>query len=139
MEKRDFIMEQIKQFGRVLGMILAGILRLKEKGKSGEIHRYVENEMMDHLHVSFQNMADLSDDQFVNMIMREIKLPSEGMETLAEIFYELGEIQESDDLQYKYLARSLFIYEYLSEQCQTYSLSWKININYIKDIFNPDR
>ncbi|MFC2124204.1 hypothetical protein ACFLU5_05280 [Bacteroidota bacterium] len=138
MEKRDFIMEQIKQFGRVLGMILAGILRLKEKGKSGEIYRYVENEMMDHLHVSFQNMADLSDDQFVNMIMREIKLPSEGMETLAEIFYELGEIQESDDLQYKYLARSLFIYEYLSEHSQTYSLSWKNKINYIKDILNPD-
>ena len=138
MEKRDYIMEQIKQLGRVLGMILAGILKLKERGKYSEIHRYVENEMKDQLDLNFHHLADLSDDQFINTMIRERKLSLEGVETLAEIFLELGEIQESDDLKYKYLKRALFIYEFLSENSETYSLSWTYKIKYIKDLMNPD-
>lgn len=138
MEKRDYIMEQIKQLGRVLGMILAGVLKLKESGKSSEIHSYVEDEMRDQLNLNFQNMADLSDDRFIHMMIRERKLSLEGIETFAEIYIELGEIQESDDLKHKYLTRALFIYEFLSENSETYSLSWTNKINYIKELLNPD-
>jgi hypothetical protein len=138
MEKRDYIMEQIKQFGRVLGMILAGILRLKESGKSSEIHSYVENEMKDHLNLNFLNMAELTDNQFIDMMIHEKKLSFEGIETFAEIFIELGEIQESESLRQKYLTRALFIYEFLTENSETYSITWSNKINRINELLNPD-
>ncbi len=136
MERRDYFMDQIKQLGRVLGMILSSILKLKNAGKSDEIIKYVENTFRDELKLDLQNMADLSEEQFISRIIQEKKLSDEGLETMADIFYELGEIQESVEFQEKYLIRSLFIFEYLSNNSQTYSLSWIYKIKKIKEVLN---
>ena len=138
MELRDYFMDQIKRFGKALGMILSGILKLKRDGNFDEAFNYAEKAFRNDLKLDIKNMVDMSDDEFIKRIIVEKKLQDKGMETLAEILYELGEVQKTEGIEHMYLIRSLFIYEYLSENSQTYSLLWQNKINKIRNVLGTD-
>jgi len=132
MERRDYFMDQIEQLGRALGIILAGIFKLKRAGNPGEVFNYTEEAFRNDLKLDIKNIIEMSDDDFIERFIIEKKLADEGLESLAEIFYELGELQDPDDPDQTYLTRSLFIYEYLSDNSSTYSLAWQNRIKNIK-------
>lgn len=136
MERRDYLMDQIEQMGKVLGMVLSRILGLKTEGNSEEVIEYAVKSLREKVDMNIKAIALCPNDQFKEKYLTKKLLNNEGMENLANILFELGKEINNIAERKKFLTKSLYIYQHLVDHSQTFSLIWYDQINSIKNELN---
>jgi hypothetical protein len=135
MEQEDRLKKQIDQLGKVLGKILADLMRLKNQGDASI--------SIDSIFVAFKTELDLNLEEIIEWPAEELveKLKTEKgftplhLELLADILYNL-EDGSNPARQYDCLERALTIYEYTQLIDNNYSMDRMNKINRIKTFLN---
>jgi hypothetical protein len=135
MEQEDRLKKQIDQLGKVLGKILADLMRIKNQGNASI--------GIDSIFVAFKTELDLNLEEIIEWPADELieKLKTEKgftplhLELLADILYNL-EDGSDPARQYDCLERALTIYEYTQLIDHNYSIDRMNKINRIKTFLN---
>ncbi|MFY0654728.1 MAG: hypothetical protein JXQ96_22025 [Cyclobacteriaceae bacterium] len=130
MERRDFIKDQIEDFGRVLGKLLMKLVGAKGPGDVEQSTHVVEQALSSELDLDLAELLEKDNDDFIQTLVHDLDISDDNLGRLAELIWEIGK-NKLADISKKHFEKSLAIYQYLSNHSQTYSLVW---INKIKKL-----
>jgi hypothetical protein len=137
MEQEDYLMRQINQFSRVLGMLLAGLLGIKNQGEINEAIDASDQVLKKELNLNFDDLVSIPVNSFIRTLLELKKFNTDNLEKLADILTIAAEEQGSGVLDsekaIKLNERALIIYEYVEESGSTYSFDRQSKINKIKE------
>ncbi len=128
MEQRDYLLKQMEQLGRVLGMILAKLLDLKGNGTATTTA--VNQIFTEESGVDLAQLQAIEDSELVETLKREMNFDNANLEKLADIFLTMAEMTDDKPL-YK---KSLAIYTYLERTEKTYSFERNLRIQKIESL-----
>jgi hypothetical protein len=137
MEQEDYLMRQINQFSRVLGMLLAGLLGIKNQGEINEAIDASDQVLKKELNLNFDDLVSIPVNSFIRTLLELKKFNTDNLEKLADILAIAAEEQGSgvmdSEKAIKLNERALIIYEYVEESGSTYSFDRQSKINKIKE------
>jgi len=118
MESKDYLEREFDRFGQVLGRMLAFLLGLQKAEKTIEAHHYLEENLKKELALGLDDLVNLPDDSFINILKNEKYFNNNNLLTLAEILSELAEKFDSDHSNFTEQCRTkcLIIYDYLEKE-----------------------
>ncbi|MBL4559553.1 MAG: hypothetical protein JKX79_01075 [Labilibaculum sp.] len=122
MERRDLIKEEIEQFGRVLGMIIADFIGLKARGEVTQGIEISKKELKEELNIDIDKLIDLSNNELIKYF-KDHKLTAEHIELIADYLFKITESYTSAGKQEtkKYLEKVLYLYDMADVFSQTIS------------------
>lgn len=122
MERRDLIKDEIEQFGRVLGIIIANFLRLKSKGEVTQGIEISKKELKNELDIDIDKLIDLSEVE-LKKYLTDHKLTAEHIELIADYLLNIAESNTLTGKQEtkKHLKKVLCLYDMADEFSQTIS------------------
>lgn len=85
MERRDFLLDQIEQLGKVLGKILEGFFNQKEPDKINEAAKTAEVQLKEQLDIDVKRMLSATESELAD-IVHQRKLKAEHIDVLANYF-----------------------------------------------------
>jgi hypothetical protein len=85
MERRDFLLDQIEQLGKVLGKILEGFFNQKEPDKINEAAKTAEVQLKEQLDIDVKRMLSATESELANYVHQR-KLKAEHLDVLANYF-----------------------------------------------------
>jgi hypothetical protein len=137
MEQEDYLMRQINQFSRVLGMLLAGLLGIKNQGEINEAIDASDQVLKKELNLNFDDLVSIPVNSFIRTLLDLKKFNADNLEKLADILAIAAEEQGfgvmDSEKAIKLNERALIIYEYVEESGSTYSFDRQSKINKIKE------
>jgi hypothetical protein len=114
MQEEDWIIRQINQLGRVLGIILADLIGLKNQGQMGEGIEAAEQALKNELNLNIDDLTSIPAEKFIKTLQEGNKLSDENFDKLADIFFliaeELDQGGTDNEKKKKLYERSLTIY-----------------------------
>ena len=133
MEERDYLKRQLDQFGRVLGMLIARLLKTNPEGQM-ESQAFVNQALNEELQLDIPKIIDIESKYLLFTLTNEKNLSNENLEKLAYLFLLLTEDEDnlSESERKNLLQKSLIIYEYLQAASDTFSFERHTNIERIK-------
>jgi hypothetical protein len=140
MEKRDYLMDQIEQLGRVLGHILVQLLGLKSEGRVSDGINIANQTLKTELDIDIDELLAIPNESFTAFLVDKMKFSISHMEQLAEIFTEIADaLSQSEPFSEK--ARNLYlrclgIYNYLNDNDLTYSIDRQSKIERIRSMLS---
>jgi len=136
LEKKDYLIRQISQLGRVLGKILASLLGLKASGQVNSGIEAANLELKNESGLNFDELASIPFESFVGKFPSAGKLNCDNFEMLADILFLLAEELNGSDPDFekrkRLLERSLEIYEYINAVSLVYSVERSLKIEKLK-------
>lgn len=96
MEKRDYLLDQIEQMGKVIATLLTGFLGLKSQGKVSLAIEVTTQQMKEELDVDTELIMSLSEKD-LKSYFEERKVMQHHLDKLAIYFLEVGEALYGDD------------------------------------------
>lgn len=122
MEKRDLIKDQIEQFGRVLGKILADFLGLKSSGLVEQGIEVASEQLKSNFDIDIDELITLPIKE-LKRYLAERKISTGHVEILGKYLLEIGESKISNDKKKAnlYLTRSLELLDLEDELSNTIS------------------
>jgi len=122
MERRDLIKDEIEQFGRVLGVIIANFLGLKAKGEVIQGIEISKKELKNELDIDIDKLIDLSNNDLIKYLA-DHKLTAEHIELIADFLLKIVESNTLTGKQdtKKYLEKVLYLYDMADVFSQTIS------------------
>jgi len=134
----DYLLRQFEQMGRVLGLILARLMGLKNSGRVDEGIGFTNQTLKDELDLDLDHLLEIPDNELVKYLLDEKKFGPANLEQLAEILLLIADGSDSglihNELRVKYYAKCLAILNYLEVSETTYSLDRHLKIERIKAI-----
>ncbi|MEM6264466.1 MAG: hypothetical protein AAGI38_18265 [Bacteroidota bacterium] len=121
MERRDILMDQIEQFSRALGTILARFMGLKEDQNTQAAMAVVHQDLQTELNVDMEQLTRLEGKELTEYI-GTLKLTAEHLDHLAKYLYEVGTLmkqEEQDQLAQLYFAAAKRLLDRAFEQSTT--------------------
>jgi len=108
----------------MLAKMLARLLGLKEHGKTEEIKSEVNDAMKKYMGIELSDLAEMSEEDFLNCIQANLKNKPEEAELLADILKVHAEtIKEKDKMYEQKTYRKLkVLYEYAISADKNYSI-----------------
>ncbi len=85
MERRDFLLDQIEQLGKVLGKILEGFFNQKEPDKINEAAKTAEVQLKEQLDMDVNQMLNATESELANYVNQR-NLKAEHIDVLANYF-----------------------------------------------------
>jgi hypothetical protein len=135
MENEDRLKKQIDQMGKVLGKILADLLRIKNQGDASMSIETIFVSFKTELDLDLEDIIECPPDQLIEKLSKEKGFTHIHLELLADILYNL-EDGTYPTRQYDCLERALTIYEYTQMMDNNYSFERMNKINRIKTFLN---
>ncbi|MDF2453232.1 MAG: hypothetical protein K0S26_2736 [Bacteroidota bacterium] len=123
MHKRDYLVKQFEEFGRVMGVILG----LRKENKFSELSELLSESVKKYTPTEIDYVESMKDEILIDILTQEKKLTDEQLKMLGDLLFEKGNYYsathtteiESNNC-YK---KSLVIYLFLKEHATlTYSL-----------------
>lgn len=135
MEERDYLKRQFDQFGRILGQLIARLLKLKSEGQT-ESFVFVNQALTDELQLDIPQIINIESEFLLFTLIHDKKLNDDNLDKLAYLFLLLAEDADNlnDNERKNLLEKSLLIYEYLQGTSDTFSFDRHINMEKIKTI-----
>ncbi len=138
MEQEDYIKRQIEQLGKVLGKLLADLIRLKTSGRMSDGIEEADQALKTELDLDITSLTLIPAEAFLSSLLAVRKFNDKHFEQLADILFLIAEelyTSHSDSLRMKKLyERSLIIYEVLDKTSSTYSFERHMKIEKIKKV-----
>ena len=133
MEERDYLKRQLDQLGRVLGMLIARLLKTNPEGQI-ENQSFVNQALNNELQLDIPTIIDMESEYLLFTLTNEKNVNNDNLEKLAYLFLLLAEDEDNlNEIERKnLLKKSLIIYEYLQETSDTFSFERHTNIEKIK-------
>lgn len=133
-EKRDYLMIQIEELGRVLGKVLAQILGIKSSVKvhvhDSEITQVFLNETI----LDFSFILNSPKNEFEAYISGKFSDQSDLYLCLAEILYEIAEIESNIQKKIELYEKAHILYQLSIDISKTFNLEVFNKIKSINDI-----
>ncbi len=127
MLKRDYLVKQFEEFGKVMAVLLG----LKRDGKFSELSSLIFDSAIKYTSTEIDFVESLKNDELVSMLTQEKKLSDEQLKMLADLLFEKASFystNNSDELQsdncYK---KSYLIYSFLKEHA---TLNYSLDMHY---------
>ncbi|MEI7492720.1 MAG: hypothetical protein WCK92_15065 [Bacteroidota bacterium] len=138
MEQEDYIKRQIEQLGKVLGKLLADLIRIKTSGRMSDGIEEADQALKTELDLDITSLTLIPAEAFLSSLLAVRKFNDKHFEQLADILFLIAEelsTSHSDSLRMKKLyERSLIIYEVLDKTSSTYSFERHMKIEKIKKV-----
>jgi hypothetical protein len=130
MKQDDYFLKQIDLLGRVLGKILAELLKLKSKVEVIEMSAFTSQTLKSELDIDLDELVSMTDIAMIQFLQNEKNFNHNHLEKIAEILYLID--FDSDNTKDLILKKSLVILEFLDRTSTTYSLERISKIELIK-------
>ncbi|MBN2614051.1 MAG: GNAT family N-acetyltransferase [Bacteroidales bacterium] len=123
MEKRDYLLDQIEQMGKVIAALLSGFLGLKAQGKAALALEVSRRQMREEVDIDIELILNLSEKE-LKRYLKERKLIQHHLDKLALYFLEIGESLQEDNRNEAgmYLLKARQLLELSAEFTRTLSL-----------------
>lgn len=127
MLKRDYLVKQFEEFGKVMAVLLG----LKRDGKFSELSSLIVDSAIKYTSTEIDFVETLKNDELVSILTEEKKLSDEQLKMLADLLFEKASYystNNSDELQsdncYK---KSYLLYSFLKEHA---TLNYSLDMHY---------
>jgi hypothetical protein len=111
--EKDFLMRYFNQ----LGIVLAKILGLKNKGKFEEANQMIEDSLADFGLMIPEEYLSMDDSIFIAEITGTLGLNKDQIRALSELLFEKGDIERlsgKEDSARNFLSKTLILLDYLT-------------------------
>ena len=129
--EKDYLMRYFNQ----LGVVLARILGLKDKGRFEEANEVIENSLLDFGLKTPEEYINLNPADFLFKLKATQNLNDGQIKILAELLFQKGEVERglsNSGIDKKYYSRALILLEYITDNEKVYSLERGQKIDWIK-------
>ncbi len=122
MEQRDWLLNEIERFGRVLGKIVSDFLGLKTQETMIKSISVYNKRLKDELEIDVDDLV-LMTKKSLEELVRNRNINTEQMETLSRYFEKIGVINMkfNSEIAEKYLLKSIELLELADETSETIS------------------
>jgi len=128
MHKRDYLVKQFEEFGKVMAILLG----LKKDGNIPEYLDLINESVKKYTQTELEFVESIDDDQLITILTAEKKLNDEQLKMLADLMYEKAEyhLNQSQELEATNCYKKAYsIYLFLKENATlTYSLDMHYKI-----------
>lgn len=133
MEKRDYLMHQIEQMGKVLAQVVATFLRLKSKGKVEEGIHTSNEQLQTELDIDMESLAGL-DKTALKDFFADRKFTSAHLKTFSNYMEEVGKsiVVQQPERGIRFLKMAIQILELADEMTGTFSFERMQRIENLK-------
>ena len=133
MLKRDYLIKQFEEFGKVLGVILG----LKKEGSLSELNDLLNASAQKYASTEIDYVESIPDDILIKTLTEEKKLSDEQLKMLGDLLFEKAEYylkNDSPEAQsnncYK---KAYLIYQFLNNSA---TLTYSLDMHYKLEILN---
>lgn len=127
MHKRDYLVKQFEEFGKVIGVLLG----LKKEGKFSELSEIINESVKKYTSTEIDYVESLTNENLIEILTQEKKLTDEQLKMLADLLFEKGNYYSATDATesnstncYK---KSLVIYTFLKDHA---TLNYSLDMHY---------
>jgi hypothetical protein len=92
MLKRDYLVKQFEDFGKVLGSLLG----LKNAGKFEELESLINNSTLKFTQLEIEDVETYNNETLLDTLTQDKKLTDEQLKMLGDLLYEKGEYYLND-------------------------------------------
>jgi hypothetical protein len=128
--EKDFLMRYFNQ----LGIVLAKILGLKNKGKFEEANQMIEDSLADFGLMIPEEYLSMDDSIFIAEITGTLGLNKDQIRALSELLFEKGDIERlsgKEDSARNFLSKTLILLDYLTGIEKVFSFEREDRIKWI--------
>jgi predicted ATP-grasp superfamily ATP-dependent carboligase len=136
MHKRDYLVKQFEEFGKVMAILLG----LKREGNSSELNDLISESVKKYTSTEIDFVESMINENLIDILTTEKKLNDEQLKILADLLYEkadyYSETQQNQGLNsdaincYK---KSYLIYLFLKEHA---TLTYSLDMHYKLEILS---
>jgi hypothetical protein len=138
MEKRDYLIDQIEQFGQALAMIFSKLMDFRSQGKVPEAIEMTSLSLKTVLNLNLNELLAIPTDEFVFRMKENKKFNYANLELLADILLHVADEtagSNPDSMQSLNLYdKALKVYIYLNERDLTFSFERQSKIERIESL-----
>mgnify|MGYP001575692984 CR=1 FL=1 len=121
-EKRDYLMMQIEELGRVLGKILTHILDLKSSTNVIDYKQEISQIFLSETIVDFPFILNSCKNEFEDYISDKFSNHSELYVSLAQILYELSGLESNNQKKIELYEKALILYQLSIDISKTFNV-----------------
>lgn len=140
MEKRDYILRQIDQLGRVLAKLLSDLTGLKNQGQTSKAIEITNQVLQEELNFDIEDLIAIPTNELIYTLQSDKKFSINNIEKIADIFLFVADHtfdeEDQNERRKKLYTKSLKIYEYIEKTEDIYSFDRHLKIERIKERFN---
>ena len=129
--EQDYLKRQIDQLGKVLGKILAEILRLKKQGNVSDVVLVSHQMFKSELDLDIDEILNIPYSDFAERLVAEYDFNNNALSKLADILLSLAE--RNADKREAIHSKCIQIYEYLDKTERTFSFDRQAKIEQIRE------
>ena len=132
MHKRDYLVKQFEEFGKVMAVIFG----LKKDGNYPDFLNLIHEAVKKYTSTEIEFVESLNDDQLIESLATEKKLNDEQLKMLADLMYEkaeyyLAQSKETDAINCYKKAYSMYLF-LKNNATLTYSLDMHYKLEILK-------
>lgn len=122
MHKRDYLVKQFEEFGKVMGILLG----LKRDGKFSELSDLINESLKKYTALEIDHAESIDDENLLTTLTEEKKLNDDQLKMLADLLYEKAEYymnSSQESLAINCYKKAKSVYLFLKDHATlTYSL-----------------
>lgn len=131
MLKRDYLVKQFEEFGKVMAVLLG----LKKDGLFPESSNTIEGALKKYTALEIKYVESIANDNLIETLTHEKKLNDEQLKMLADLMYEKGEyyslINSPENTSSNCYKKAFLIYLFLKENA---TLNYSLDMHYKLEI-----
>jgi len=136
MIRRDFLLRQFEELGRVLGQILLNLLGLKHNPAASQHIEEAFQTLKDEAALDIDQLLEVPPDMFVQVLQKNNAMNDANLDRFAAILFHIAENTEDKDKATLFYERSLIIYGYLDNSGELYSFDRSYYLEQIRKVLN---
>lgn len=133
MLKRDYLVKQFEDFGKVMAILLG----LKKDGLLIEFSNAIDEALRKYSSLEIEYVESISSENLIETLTQEKKLNDEQLKMLADLMFEKGEyfasINSSEESSYNCYKKANIIYLFLKENA---TLNYSLDMHYKLEVLN---
>ncbi|MDF2447903.1 MAG: hypothetical protein K0R26_407 [Bacteroidota bacterium] len=127
MFKRDYLIKQFEEFGKVLGSLFG----LKKEGKFPEMSELISESVKKYTPTEINFVESTENQKLIEILTEEKKLSDDQLKMLADLVYEKGiyysSINEIETKANNCFKKSLILYSFLKQHA---TMSYSLDMHY---------
>lgn len=131
MLKRDYLVKQFEEFGKVMAILLG----LKKDRLFPELSDAIDESLKKYTTLEIKYVESISNESLIETLTQEKKLNDEQLKMLADLVYEKGEyyssINSTEEASTNCYKKAYFIYLFLKENA---TLNYSLDMHYKLEI-----
>lgn len=135
----DYFMRQINQLGKVLGKIIAELLKLKNPANAHDTIEFINEQLTTALKIDIDSIIEIPLNQFIFTFETDYEANFSNFEDLAEMLYQVAHLyagQNENNKAHELFMRAQLLYRYLLDKGNTFSLEYSQRIKEIENSIN---